>query len=65
MPIGSSLVESFFRNAIDGVNGTVTGLATDLGVLEVVGNDIFPSADYLNIDQIARITTSGYSVTVV
>lgn len=61
MPIGSSLVESFFRNAIDGVNGTVTGLATDLGVLEVVGNDIFPSADYLNIDQIARITTSGYS----
>ena len=30
-------------------------------MLEVVGNDIFPSADYLNIDQIARITTSGYS----
>ena len=59
-PIGSSLVESFFRQAAAGVNSPVTLLATDLGVLERVDNHIYPSADYLNIDQIARIITSGY-----
>ena len=59
-PIGSSLVESFFRQAASGVNSPVTALATDLGVLERVDNNIYPSADYLNVDQIARIITSGY-----
>lgn len=59
-PIGSSVIESIFRNAANGVNGTVVDLATDLGVLEKVGNNIYPSADYLNIDQLAQLITSGY-----
>ena len=59
-PIGSSVVESMFRNAVDKTNGTVTKLATDLGVLEEIGGNIYPSADYNNIDQAARLLTSGY-----
>lgn len=59
-PIGSSVIESIFRNAASGVNGVVVDLAKDLGVLEKVGDNIYPSADYLNIDQMARLITSGY-----
>lgn len=59
-PIGSSVIESIFRNATAGVNGTVVDLAKDLEVLEKVGDNIYPSADYLNIDQLAQLITSGY-----
>lgn len=59
-PIGSSVIESIFRNAAAGANGTVVDLAKDLGVLEKVGDNIYPSADYLNIDQLAQLITSGY-----
>lgn len=59
--IGSSVIESFFRNAIDGVNGTVVDLASDLKVLDRTDDGIYPGAEYLNIDQAARILSRGSS----
>lgn len=60
-PYGSSIIESIFRNARDGVNGTVVTLAKDLGVLYTDQDNLLQTgADYLNIDQLAQLITSGY-----
>ncbi|MDD4819572.1 MAG: outer membrane protein transport protein [Flavobacteriales bacterium] len=65
-PIGSSVVEYLYRNAVDGVNNTVTGLAEDLGVLGVYKTQegqyfYMPEAEYNNISQAASLLTSGSS----
>lgn len=61
VPYGSSIIESIFRNARDGVNSTVVDMAKDLGVLYVDQNNLLQTgADYLDIDQLAHLISSGY-----
>ena len=64
-PIGSSVVEYIFRNAVDGVNRPVTDLAKSVGIIGTYqdGSEYFylPEAEYNNINQAASLLTSGSS----